>query len=183
VYFVDKTPDTAWNIHASSGTVSGYNASCSAQIRNSTGVFEIYTGDYAGFVWKLEQVARADDGNGYYAGIKFNHLNFDNPRVFKHYRRAYVLLQPKGAWDLQVRVYIDGTLYKTTTISQAGTGGALGSFVLGTDTLGGQTIVERSFDINGHGKRIQFEIFNSSANQDFFLSQILIDHKIQGARP
>jgi len=177
VYFIDKPPQEAWAIHDNQSSNSGYSASCSALIRVSAGSYQIYTGDYSGNIWKLETENRSDDGNAYYAGFKTPHMTFDNSRITKHYKRGWLVTQPEGDYDLYINWWVDGVQQTQQSVSLAGTGGALGSFVLGTDVLGGQELIDKDFDLGNTGKRIQLEVYNSNADEDFFVSKILIDHK------
>lgn len=183
VYFLDRPAEEAWSIHDNQTSASGYNASCSAVVRASAGNYLVYTGDYDGFVWRLEQTTRSDDGAGYYGGFKTPNLTFDNPRIRKQYKRGYALAQTEGDYNLQVNIWIDGQAKDATTISLAGTGGVLGTMVLGTDVLGGTEFIDRPFKLDFHGRRIQLEFFNSNAGEDFFVSQVLLDHRMMGALP
>ncbi len=182
VYFIDRNPGEAWMIHDNQSATSGYSASCSALVRVSSGDYQVYTGGYAGLLWALEQTNRNDNGSGYYAGFKTPNLAFGNPRVDKKYRGGRVIMQPKGDYNLTINTWIDGVQQDQQTVSMAGIGGTL-PFTLGTDVLGGNEIIDEPYDIGNKGKRIQTEVYNANANQDFFLSQILYDHSILGARP
>lgn len=183
VYFIDRPPEEAWAIHDNQNTASGYKASCSFLVRASAGSYLIYTGDYSGFIWKLNQATRSDDGNAYYGGLKTPNLAFDNPRLRKHYRRAYIIAKTQGSYNLQVNVWVDGVVQTATTVSLSGTGGVLDTDLLDSFVLGGTEFLDRAFDLGYYGRRIQLELYNSGAGQDFFISQILIDHKTIGALP
>ena len=91
-------------------------------------------------------------------------------------------MEPKGDYDLTIGIWIDGVQQTQQTVSMVGIGGTF-PFTLGTDLLGGQEVIVKSFDIGNTGKRIQAEVYNSNVDQDFFISQILIDHTILGAKP
>ena len=181
VYFIDRAPKEAWAIQGNQDSTSGFSASCSAIVRVGTGDYQVYTGGYAGLLWRLEQANRNDNDEAYYAGFKTPNMAFDNPRVTKKYASGRVIMEPKGDYDLTIDSWIDGIQQTQRTISMAGIGGTL-PFVLGTDLLGGQELIDKEFDIKNIGKRIQFEFYNSNADEDFFISQILIDHEILGAR-
>lgn len=184
VYFIDKTPETGWTVHQSPSTGSGYDAVCSALIKQSTGGYKVYTGDDSGFVWKLEQTTKSDNSLGYAGILKTSALNFEDSRTTKRYDSAFLSLKPVGDYDLTVYVdYDSGTDSEATTVNMGSSGGRLGSFVLGTDKLGGSSLIEGHFDLGYVGKRIGFQISNSTAGQDFFLSQILVDFKPVGLRP
>ena len=183
VYFVDRGAENGWMPHDNQSYVSGYSASCSALVRASAGDYKVYTGDYSGMLWKLEEANKNDNSNGFYGGFKTPYLPFDNVRRKKKYRRGWVVTEPKGDYDLVVDWWIDATQKTQRTVSLAGTGDVLGSFTLGTSLLGGTSFAEEAFDLGDIGKRIQFEIYNSAANYDFFLSQTLIDFKYIGGKP
>ena len=93
------------------------------------------------------------------------------------------MVQPKGDYDITVDWWLDDIQQTQKSVSLAGTGALLDSFVLDTDVLGGYETIDVPFDLGNKGRRIQFEIYNSNANEDFFLSKMMIDFKQLGARP
>jgi hypothetical protein len=156
---------------------SGWSASCSCLVKETSGGYRIHTGDYIGARWKLEIADKNDNSNGYYAGLKHPYLSFDNNRLTKRYDYIRAVIKPVGNFDLNVSVSIDGSVVMTGVMSMAGTGGALDSFVLDTDILGGNDLLDHELRIGAFGKRIQAELYNSSANEDFFISQVQYDYK------
>lgn len=177
VYFIDRPVEEAWVVHDNQDSASGYSASCATEVRSAAGQYTTYTGDYNGFIWKLEQSARVDGVSAYYAGFKTPNLNFGDPRLRKHYRRLFVIMEAVGDYDLTVSVWVDGVNQSSLTLNMGASGAVLGSFILDTDVLGGVEFIESSDVLNMIGKRIQFEFYNSSVNQTFFISQIMIDFK------
>ncbi len=182
VYFYDRNPQEAWTIHDNQSADSGFKASCACLYREDVGTYKIYTGDYDGFVWKLETENANDNGEAYYGGYKTPHLTFDNARVSKLYNELRVITQPQGAYNLSIDWWVDGNVQATKTISLAGTGGVLDSFVLDTSLLGGNELIDTSCGLGKIGKRIQFEVYNSSADQTFFVSQLMVDFKTLGPK-
>jgi len=180
VYFIDRPPAEAWVPHDNQSYNSGYSASCSGLVRVGAGDYKIYTGDYSGFVWTLENVNKNDDSNGYYAGFKTPKDPYNESRTWKNYHRGHIITQPEGSYDLSITIWVDDDEKVTHTVSLAGTGGVLGSFTLGTDVLGGQTLVAEEYGIGYNGRRIQKEIFNTNANEDFFISEDLTDFRPLG---
>lgn len=183
VYFIDRPPEEAWTVHDNQNTASGYKASCSFLTRTAAGSYTLYTGDYSGFIWKLNQATRSDDSNAYYGGFKTPNMPFENPRVRKHFRRGYVVAKTEGTYSLQVNIWVDGEVKTATTVSLAGTGGVLDTDVLDSFILGGTEFLDRKFELGYYGRRLQLEFYNSGAGQDFFISQIMIDNKVMGALP
>lgn len=181
-YHIDRPPEIAWTIHDNQDFTSGYNASASGLIEVSTGDFQIYTGNYAGFLWKLEQSNKNDDSNGYWSGARTPNLDFQNPRSRKHYKRGKAVMEPKGNYSLNIRTWIDGNEIAEQTLSLAGIGSLYGTGVYGTATYGGDEVIAPVFDIGSFGVRIQHEYYNNTADEDFFISQALIDHRVLGAR-
>lgn len=177
VYFIDRGADQGWSLHDNQSSASGYSASCSAEVRTGDGTYLLYTGDYDGFIWKLEQATRSDDSAGFYGGFKTPNINFGDPRLRKHYRQLRCIMESQGDYNLQVSIWVDGESKTGQTISMSGAGAVLGSFVLGTDVLSGTEFIDGRLDLNYVGKRIQLEFYNSNAAQNFFVSQILIDFK------
>lgn len=183
VYFVDRQAWEAWMIHDNQSSTSGYSASCSSVVRELAGSYKVYTGGYSGFVWKLDELAKSDNSNGYYAGFKTGKLHFGDVRVSKNYKRGWLVTQAFGSHNLSIDTWVDDVAMTRQTVSLSGTGGILDSFTLDTDKLGGNELINKAFTIGNVGKRIQFEVFNSTANQDFFVSQKMVDFRFLGKKP
>jgi len=180
VYFVDRPPENAWSIHSNRTSVSGYSAASSCLYRVETGDYKVYTGGKStGRIWKLEEAARNDNDEDYYAGFKTPWISFEDPRSKKHLHSASLICQPKGNWDVNVKWWVDSVAQTAKTVSLAGIGGTL-PFTLGTDILHGDELIASPFDLRIYGDRVKFEIYNSTKNQDFYLSQLMIDYKKTG---
>lgn len=186
VYNIDKGVEEGWTLHDNLSFESGYSASASAVVRRfpaSDHATYIYTGGYSGDVWELEELTQNDNGNPYTASFKTPRMTFDNPRVSKKYRRFWIIARESGSDTVSVNVTVDGVALGTQVVSLAGSGAVYGTALYGTDVYGGDTFIDTSFDVGAVGRRIQYEIFDSTLNSDFFLSQILQDHTILGNRP
>lgn len=170
VYYVETGE---WMIEDNVDYNSGYSASASELVKVSPGVYEVYTGDYSGFIWHLEQSDKNDDSNGYKSKALTPYLYMENARESKLFSRCWIDLEPETTYDLDIRFYID-EIY-ATEVSMAGDVGELGSFVLGVDIMGIQHLIRNSFALGVKGKKIQFEFTNSIADEEFFLSQIMVD--------
>lgn len=185
VLYIDRPTGIAesWTIHEGALATSGYNASCSFLVRTSPGVYTVYTGDYAGTLWKLERSTRSDNGLPYYGGFKLPTLTMANPRTHKHFKRVKLVLQVQGNFNLSMRVVVDGVPKTGSVISMAAGGAVLGAFVLGVDVLGGVTYLDVGVDLNYYGKRISLEFYNNGTSQDFFVSSVMIDYRELGKAP
>lgn len=182
IFFIDRQPKEAWMLHDNLDHASGYSASSSFLVRTSVGKFEVYTGDYSGQIWKTEQEAKNDNGEGYTTQSKTPPLSFENPRVNKKYRRGKIIYASPGNYNVNVRWWVDNVEQTPRVVSFVNTGGIYGSAVFDTDVYGGAQLGEASFELGAIGKRIQIQLENSTADEDYFISKILVDNEVLGAR-
>ena len=187
VYFIDRGPMEGWIPHDNQTSTSGYTAAASCSYKASAGSLKILTGDYSGNVWELETANDNDDSNGFYGGTKTARLTFENSRLTKKFMKAFLLCHARGNYDISVNIWVyDGsttTLAGSTTIN-LNTGQAVwGTMVWGVFTWSAaDEIIDEVFALGFRGKRIQFEFFNSNADEGFFLSSLHTDFKYLGAR-
>lgn len=113
VYFIDRGPKAGWIIHDNQNNASGYDASIAAEIYVGAGDYQVYTGDYSGFIWGLENSNKNDDSKAYDSGYKTGDLDMGNPRSEKHFRRGRLIVDPQGTETLNVAVYIDSSQIDT----------------------------------------------------------------------
>ena len=180
VYFIDRPPAEAWAIHDSSG-LSGYKASAACLGIKSTGQQVVLTGDYAGWVWFLEDtLTYADNALGYYSGFTLPPMSFKNVKIKKRFDGLTLITKPEGDWNLSIKTTIDDVYREIDTINLSGTGSVFGTGVFGTATYGSTDYLQKSANTRRVGKRIQYEIFNNNAGQDFFISQIIVAYKELG---
>lgn len=177
IYFIDRQPSDAWMIHDNSSYPSGFDASAAGVLKTSSLKNKVITGDYSGGIWELDKEQRSDNNNPYYGGFKTTINSLGNPRVSKHINKASVTLLPKGDFTLNIKTWIDGEYIGMKMANMLGEGTILGTFILGTDYLGGDTFIDSSFSIGAVGKRIQYEFFNSNNSEDFFISGFMTDFK------
>ena len=188
VYFIDRGPRDGWTIHDNRSYSYGYSAASAALVRTSPGVYEIYTGDNsAGNVWVLERETKSDVYQGtayeYRAGFKTPIIDCGDSRTRKNFKRLWIAMEPTGNFDLEVDWWVDGVKQSATTVDMSGTGGLLGSFTLGTSLLGGDEVYSREAILGTNGRNIQFEIYNATKGEDFFINRLLLDYKPLGREP
>ncbi len=182
LYYTDRSPESAWMIEDNQSAPSGYNALCSAAAFSSAGSVDVLTGGIDGHVWKLDQANRNDAGAGYYGGFKSAVDDFGDPRFGKLYNQCHISTEAIAAHRMQVRFWIDNAIVGVPRyVDLRGAGAVLGAFLLGTDMLGGGSIIEASLKIGKRGKRLQYEIYTAGANEDFFISEYATDVKGRGA--
>lgn len=182
-YYIDRPVEEAWMVDSNETFNSGFSASVSSSVRTSAGTWDVVTGDYTGDIWKLNQETKSDSGDGYYSGFKTPNLAFENNRVRKNFKRGFIVTKEEGDWTLKVKWWVDGITQVVRESPLSGNGAALGSFVLGVDTLSGEELFDVGYDLGNTGKRIQYEVYNTNADEDFFISQLITDYKLIGAKP
>lgn len=182
VYFIDKQPTSAWIVHDNEDFPSGYQATCSAEVRVSPGNYQVWTMDLTGDIWMLEQASRDDHANPYGVHLKTKPQDINFPRNNKHYMALAFRGQASGLVDFTLRVWIEGVRQGDETFSLNGNGAAFDSAHFDVDTFTGDTIVTAPVTLGYYGRDLQIELVNSVAGQDFFLSEILFFVKKLGIK-
>lgn len=184
-YFIDRGPEEGWVIKDNLNFDSGYKASCSALVRKAVGDNKIYTGGWEdGYVWELETVAQSDNGSSYESGFKTPKFHLGDPRSTKMFDVGWIVTGSEGANDtLLVDVWVDGKFVSQESISLAGSSAVYGTAIYGTDVYGGPELIEGVFDIGREGKRIELEVSSDNANEDFFVTSLMLDFENLGRYP
>lgn len=136
-------------------------------------------GDNAGFVWQLDRTEKSKDGAGYSSAFQTPYMDFawidqKLATVRKLGQFLEIVVEPTGNWDMTVDIYWDGVLAQTIAFNMGTTGAVLGSFVLGTDSLGGNQILNRRQRIVGSGRRLSIAGHNSGAGEDFSVGKFYL---------
>jgi len=181
-YFIDKDPSMAWIIHDNEDYASGYNASAVWEVRNGPGDWQLWTGDFSGMIWKLEQPQGDDDGNPYKTRIKTIRQDFGAPRAWKHIKGIVFRGSAQGEVDFDMHVFIDGQRQQDSTFVLSGSGAKFGSARFNVDSFAGDSIIPATVDIGYYGRDVQFEFINDAVGQDFFLSELLYLYMPRGTR-
>lgn len=180
VYFIDRAPKDAWMIHDNTVYASGYSSSASCLVRTAAGSYLIYTGSTVGRTWKLNQSTKSDQTNPYYNGFVTPSDPFKLNNIIKHYNAVSIITEASGDHTIGLGVYVDGEKVKDDSITISDSTATLGSFVLGTDTLAGASISRLDSRLGVIGERIQYEIYNETADEDFFISEYSTQFKQMG---
>ncbi len=147
----------------------------SLTLRQNVATQQLLSGDGSGYVWILDQVTRAKDGAGYPGQYETPTVDvMDKGIRLANLCELQVVFNPVGNWDLTLEVHRDGQLGQTLLFSMQSSGGAVGSFSLDSDVLGGTTIQNATQRLEGDCKYLKLLGRNTHANQDFSVMNHLI---------
>ncbi len=187
VFYIDaiQSPVNGWTIHDNTNSFSGYSASSSTWFKQpAQTVYKTLTGDYAGQVWALEQAAKSDNSVGYVARLITPFFDMDSPRLTKGFRKGHIVVREEGNFSLSIRIYIDNILRATETILLSTVGAVYGVDLYGTGAYGGgDALIEKDFECRFIGNKVHFDIFSNAANEELFISQLMVDYIELGVRP
>lgn len=173
VYFIDRPPEIAWSIHANASYQSGFDASVSAEVQAGAGDFEVWTGDFAGMIWKTEQETKSDNGNPYRKIVKVRRLNYDRPKDWKQFKSIRIRGSSDTGSDIQIRNWIDDRQVTDESQALSATGARYGSARYGSARYATGAISNIDLEINSFGYDIQTELRNEEAGDDFFLTEFI----------
>lgn len=182
VQFLDKSADKMWAIHNNTGGISGYNASCSFTYRKAVSDWRIRTGDYQGNIWELENVSKTDNGNSIPSVLKFKPWQFENPVMHKRFNKGVLRVRSATNITLVIYVWINNTRQPDIALSINAGSSVFDSAVFDTAIFADEITGGEPFDIKSFGKTLQFQINHNMADEDFFLSEILVAFKNNGVR-
>lgn len=161
VMVYDLTSKSAWPF---SGVAA--NAACMAEDGNRRA--RLYQSGETGYTW-LADSGNDDDGaniNSYYAMSRKPSAEMDGKGMQLKWRQVALAMKALGAYtiSLQVRMDFNTGWTEIQDLNLRGTGTPLGSFVLGTDTLGGVEAVLETVGIDRLGKYMQLRLEDNSVN-------------------
>lgn len=158
---------------------SPINNPVSLWLREVNDVPELTAGGNDGKVYRLDQDGRSNNGVGYSGRFQTPHHDFGflDPKLAYTRKQGHfleIVVEPKGNWNLSVDVLWDNTTTETIQFNLGTTGAALGSFVLGTDALGTEQVLNKKRRMVGSGRRLSLLGYNSGDSQDFSLSNMMV---------
>ncbi len=143
--------------------------------KDANNVPRLMSGDASAFVWKMDQPTRSKDLAAYTGSFQTAYQDFGLPTQRKLGKFLEIVAEPKGNWDLSAAILWDGRITQTVQFSMNPLGVGLGTFVLGTDTLGDSTLLStRKRRVVGSGKEFSVIFYNAGAGEDFNLSKAFL---------
>lgn len=181
VYFIDREPKSAWAIHDNRDFPSGYNASCSCMVRTGPATYFVYTGDYSGTIWKLEDSGFDDDGEAYTMVLRTPRLIMQDIRRVKEFKRAIYTVMGARDVDLDIKIIVDGEDNFVTSFTTDASAWDESNF--DEASFDDSFPVRSSFDIGQKGRTLEIEISHSTVSQKIMFSSFMVDFKVLGAAP
>jgi len=145
-------------------------------------------GTSGGYVYDLDQESRSLEDttttgtSGYNGQFQTAHTDFGylDPALAtkrKNGQFLEVAVEPKGNWNLSVDVLWDGAIVETLQFNMGNTGATLGSFVLDTDVLTENQVINKRKKMTGGGRRFSVIGRNSGDGQDFSVAKMYAHFK------
>ena len=138
-------------------------------IRKISGREFLYSGNYTGTVCKHDPAVFNNLGVAYTSAFYSCWLDFGDTQLEKQIKYLIALFDAVGDYDVtfEYRTNLGVDNFDLTMVTGADLLGI--DFILGTSTLGGVSVIERSAEINKRLKRIQFLITQSTLDEYFRL--------------
>lgn len=154
---------------------------------DSNHIPRLVIGDTSGFVWELDQDTFSKGDEGYTSELVVNSMAFDwlDPSLAVKRKNGgfiEVVVDPTGNWHLSCDVTWDQGTPQTVEFNLDPGGAVLGSFILGTDVLGGASTIAQRRRLPGSGKRLTLRFYNTEMDEDFNLSQVFISFNLSDER-
>ena len=146
----------------------------STMVRDSNSRRRVYFGGYTGRVWSGDQSTRSLDGTAASFQVTLPHLNYSMDQNEKTISAVGIGVLPRNSNNMTFGWQRDNQAQQTATVAQGG-GVLLGTFLLGTDTLGGGRFVNRYIDLEEGGtfRSIQLEVTDGANNSDIEVHSIM----------
>lgn len=172
-YFIDKRPESAWIVHNNTNFTSGYNASCSCEVRVSAGNYQIYTMDYTGNIWGLEQTSRDDNGQAYPVIINTKAQDLQLARNNKHWFAMAMRGDASGTANFTMYPTVEGQALASQTFQMGGSGSTFNTATFNNSTFATNLITTAPISLGFYGRDLQLQLVENEVGVDFFLAELL----------
>jgi len=171
-YFIDKPPTSAWIIHNNTQATSGYNAAASCEVRVTPGNYQIWTMDYTGNLWGLEQTSRDDNGNAYPVNITTKAQDLNSPRNNKNWLALCFRGEASGTVNFTMYPFVEGVALGPQTFSIDGSGATFDSATFDSSTFATDLLTFDPVYIGTYGRDLQIQLVENEVGTDWFFAEI-----------
>lgn len=184
-YFIDKSPTSAWIVHNNTNYASGYNAAASGEVRVSAGNYQIWTIDYTGNIWGLEETSRDDNGNPYpvIVNTKAQDLgstgqNFQTGtqgfvRNNKHWMAINLRGDFTGTSTFAVYPTIEGVAQQNQTFTVASNAAEFNTAFFNTAVFATDLLTTAPVTLGMFGRDLQLQLIENEVGVDYMLAEII----------
>lgn len=144
-------------------------------------------GESGGFVYYLDTDEKTKDGAAYMASLQTAHMDLSwvDPSLATKNKISQFLelvVEPTGNWNLTVDVLWDDRVTDTVQFNMGTSGEQIGSFVIGTDQISGDALLNQRKKIVGTGHRLSLVVRNAGVGEDFSVSKFYLYFKVSDER-
>lgn len=128
----------------------------------------LMAGGYDGFVYKLDQQTRTDNGAAINMSVQTPALTYGDEWLLKNFADAGVSLNALNDNPVTLTWLLDGVSGSSTTVTQGAVGGLFDVGLFDDAVFGGQSFVPRFFGIENGGdfRAISYQFTDNSNNSD-----------------
>ena len=169
-------------------TIFDHPLSAIALIEESSGNDQLYGGDTAGFLWKLD-TGNSDGGANFIKYAKTKAYDFNSPDRYKAFKYLFARIKQEGNYNVNINwsMDLDSTAGGEYTMSVAlPTGAVFDTAVFDTDRFDSGVPAKERILLPAYGsvngQNIAFQILNSNANQPFEIIEMVLTAEMRGHR-
>lgn len=152
---------------------SGYKAKASCIFRNTDGTRQVMTGDDEGRTWKISvRNSIQDEGEGYDAVMSLSDISISEDYTKSELKLLAMVVNEELGASFRYRMAMDSNPSHTGVVAALDNTTALGTFVLGTSTLGGPEVYYRKVHKGGRGRLVELSFETVGAGGDMKFSRL-----------
>ena len=171
-YFIDKQPQSAWILHNNTNFSSGYNAACSCEVRVSAGNYQVWTMDYTGNIWGLEQTSRDDAGNAYPVIINTKAQDLQAPRNNKHWMGIALRGDFLGTANFTIYPTVEGTALPSQQFTVNSNAAEFNFATFNNAVFATDILTSAPVQLGLYGRDLQLQLVENEVGVDFFLAEL-----------
>jgi hypothetical protein len=184
-YFIDKPPTSAWIVHSNTNYVSGYNSAASCEMRVTPGNYQVWTIDYNGAVWGLEQTSRDDNANPYpviintkaqdlgSAGQNYQTGTYGMPRNNKHWLACALRGDFTGTANFTIYPTVEGTTLQSQPFTVGSNASEFNMATFDNSTFAVDILTTAPMTLGVYGRDLQLQFIENEIGVDYMLSELI----------